>query len=75
MNTCERKLIQNLQLHNFIPFKRSFLNASNSSYKLTLVSIKSTKLEGDLKPILGSFDQFLFLRSICPNFLIINDIS
>ncbi len=29
-------------------------NSSNSSFKLILVSIKSTKLKGDLQPILGS---------------------
>jgi hypothetical protein len=56
METCKNVLIQNLQLHNFDLFKAP----STSTSRLAFVSIKSTKLGGDLQPILGSLGQFLF---------------
>jgi len=37
-------------------------NSSNFKKKLRSLSIKSTKLERDLQPILGSLGQFLFTK-------------
>ncbi len=54
-------LIQSLQLHNFI-LSKAPSSSSNSSSKLTLVSIKSIKLERDLQPILRPFGQFLLTK-------------
>ncbi len=42
--------------------------SSNSFSKLISLSIKSTKLKGDLQPILGSLAQFLLTKINLPNF-------
>jgi hypothetical protein len=44
------------KIYNFITssFSKALSNSSNSSSKLKSISIKSTKLKGDLQPILGS---------------------
>jgi hypothetical protein len=45
-----------------LSFSKALSNFSNSSSKLRLVSIKSTKLERDLQLILESLGQFLLTK-------------
>jgi hypothetical protein len=58
METCKLNLFKNYNSRIL-----SLLNAlSNSFSKLRPVRIKSTKLEGDLQPTLGSAGQFLLTK-------------
>ncbi len=60
METCK---INSFRIYNFttLSFSKASSN-SNSFSKLRLVSIKYTKLKGDLQPILGSLGQFLLTK-------------
>ncbi len=65
---------KNIQIYNSttLSLSKALSNSSNSSSKLRSLSIKCAKLEGDLQPILRSLGS---QKSICSNFLIVNDIS
>jgi len=58
METCKINLFK-IYNSTISSFSKALSNFSNSSSKLILVSIKSTKLERDLQLILESLGQFL----------------
>ncbi len=61
METCKINLFK---IYNFTTstFSKAPSNSSNSSSKLRSVSTKSTKLDGDLQPILELLGQFLLIK-------------
>ncbi len=61
METCKINLFK-IYNSTISSFSKAFSNFSNSSSKLRLVSIKSTKLERDLQLILESLGQFLLTK-------------
>jgi len=61
METCKINLFK-IYNSTISSLSKALSNFSNSFSKLRLVSIKSSKLEGDLQPILGSLGQFLLTK-------------
>ncbi len=61
METCKINLFK-IYNSTILSFSKALSNFSNSSSKLRLVSIKSTKLERDLQLILESLGQFLLTK-------------
>ncbi len=61
METCKINLFK-IYNSTISSFSKALSNFSNSSSKLRLVSIKSTKLERDLQLILESLGQFLLTK-------------